>query len=193
MKTKATAAVCAALLALAAGAAGAAELGTLPALPDTVRDYPGFDARIYRDGRVLVAGQPDSAAVAALPEHGVTCVVNLRTPEEMENRKRVPFDEAARVAALGVDYVWIPLGGDDHPYTAAAVDSFAAALDAHPGPVLLHCASGGRAANMWVAYLVRHQGWNFAAALARGQAIAIRESPLAGLLERPVRLVLTDE
>jgi uncharacterized protein (TIGR01244 family) len=189
------------LAALLAGCSGApapavrppAAAGPLAAAPDTVADYPGFSGRLYRDGRVFVAGQPDSAAAAALPGRGVACVVNLRTPSEMGNRDRVPYDEAALLDGMQVDYVHVPLGGDDHPYTTAAVDSFAAALGRHEGPVLLHCASGGRAAYLWVAYLVRHEGMDFDEALARGRALGIRESPLDGLLGRRTKLVLVDE
>ena len=158
--------------------------------PDTVRDWPGFQARVWREGRVFIAGQPDSLALAAARDHGVTCVVNFRTPAEMNDRKRVPYDEAALAASLGLEYVYAPIGDGEHPYTPAAVDSVAAALARHDGPVLLHCTVGWRAAHVWVAYLVRHQGWDFAEALPRGERIAITESPLGGLLGRPVRLEL---
>jgi hypothetical protein len=43
---------------------------------------------------------------------------------------------------------------------------------------------------MWVAYLVRHQGWPFAEALARGEHIALTASPFNGLLGHPVELKL---
>jgi hypothetical protein len=45
----------------------------------------------------------------------VTAVVNLRTPREMGSREVAPFDDAALLAELGIEYVWIPLGGDEHP------------------------------------------------------------------------------
>lgn len=162
------------------------------ALPDTVRDWPGFQARLWRDGRVFIGGQPDSTALAAARDHGVACVVNFRTPAETNDRKRVPYDEAALAARLGLDYVTAPIGDPEHPYTPAAVDSVAAALARHDGPVLLHCTVGWRAAHVWVAYLVREQGWDFAAALTRGERIAITPSPLGGLLGRPVTLVPAD-
>jgi uncharacterized protein (TIGR01244 family) len=158
--------------------------------PDSVGDWPGFQMRLWREGRVFIGGQPDSTALAAARDHGVTCVVNFRTPAEMNDRKRVPYDEAALAAALGLDYVSAPIGDAEHPYTPAAVDSVAAALARHDGPVLLHCTVGWRAAHVWVAYLVRHQGWGFAEALPRGERIAITESPLGGLLGRAVRLEL---
>ena len=44
------------------------------------------------------------------------------------------------------------------------------------GRVLLHCASGLRATNLWVAYLVRHRSLEPAEALRQGQAIDPRAS-----------------
>jgi hypothetical protein len=43
-----------------------------------------------------------------------------------------------------------------------------------------------------VAYLIREQGFTLADALARGEAIAISQDPLEGLLGRPLALVDTD-
>lgn len=191
-------AACAALLAAGPAAAAPAapdpaapDLGlTREALPDTVADWPGFNARLWRDGRVFIGGQPDSTALRAAVERGVTCVINLRTPAEVNDRKRVPFDEAALARELGLEYVHLPMGDQEHPYSTAAVDSLAAALRRHHGPVLLHCTVGWRAAHAWVAYLVRHQGWPFPEALRRGERIAISESPFSGLLGRKTILEL---
>lgn len=160
--------------------------------PDTVSDYPGFTSRIFHEGRLFISGQPEEEAVHALPEHGVTCVVNLRTPHEMDDRERVSFDEKALVEELGIDYVSIPLGGADHPYTPEAVETFADALERHQGPVLLHCASGWRASYLWAAYLVKYQGFSVEDAYARGEAIGIGESPLGKLLGRRLKVVEAD-
>lgn len=191
-------AACAVVFAATSGAAAAGasapatpDLGlTREAMPDTVADWPGFNARLWRDGRVFIGGQPDSLALRTAAERGVTCVINLRTPAEMDDRKRVPFDEAALVRDLGLEYVHLPMGDQEHPYSTAAVDSLAAALRRHDGPVVLHCTVGWRAAHAWVAYLVRHQGWPFPEALRRGERIAISESPFSGLLGRETRLEL---
>jgi uncharacterized protein (TIGR01244 family) len=169
------------------------ELGIdLDGTPAEVEDFEGIERALYRDGRVLIGGQPDEQALERLQELGVTAVVNLRTPGEMNDRERVPYDEAAAVQELGMEYVWIPLGGDDHPYTAAAVDRITKTLAKHDGPVLLHCTMGWRASYLWVAYLVRERGMELQAALARGTAIAIPPSPLEGLLDRKLTLSYAD-
>ena len=160
------------------------------AAPDTVADWSGFQYRIHREGRVFVSGQPDSTALLELPDRGVTCVVNLRRPEEME--KRVDFDEAALLAELGVAYVSIPLGGDDHPYTPAAVDAFAAALAEHDGNILLHCTAAWRASHLWSAYLVKYHGFGIADAYGRGRAMGIGETPFEKFLETEMALTPVD-
>jgi uncharacterized protein (TIGR01244 family) len=174
----------------------------IPVVADLQIDRSGLPSRIdgiegvqplFRDGRVFVAGQPSPEALAQLHAQGVTAVVNLRTPAETEDRQRVPYDEAAAVAEFGMEYISIPLGGAEHPYIPQAVDRFAKALADHPGPVLLHCTIGWRASYLWVAYLIREQGFTLPDALARGEAIAITPDPLEGLLGRPLNVVHGDE
>ncbi|MGD8895593.1 MAG: sulfur transferase domain-containing protein [Acidobacteriota bacterium] len=160
--------------------------------PQRVEGIEGLHENTYRDGRVIIAGQPSAAALGELRDLGVTAVVNVRTPPEMENRETVPFDEAAVVEGLGVEYVTIPLGGRDHPYSPAAVDAFAAVLDRTEGDVLLHCGMAVRAAYLWVAYLVREKGVAVDEAWARGRAIAIGPDPLERLLGRPLTRTLAD-
>jgi uncharacterized protein (TIGR01244 family) len=176
--------------------AGSVQAGSDPALdfdraalPDTVSDFPGFQSRIFHEGRVFIAGQPDEDALRALPSRGVTVVVNLRTPEEMENRERIPFDEAAVLDELDIEYVWIPLGGDEHPYTPEAITIFIDALERHEGPVLLHCTVAWRASHLWAAYLVEEHGFPVSEAYARGEAMGIGRSPFAKFLDRELVMI----
>jgi len=162
---------------------------------DLPRELNGFDGEIrglWRDGRVLIGGQPDEPAFNRFKEMGVTVVVNFRSTAEMEDRDRVPFDEAAVVAGLGIEYVHIPLGGDDHPYTPQAVDRLADVLELHDGPVLIHCTVAWRASYMWAAYLVREQGFSLEDAMSRGEAMAIGDLPVEGLLGRQIQVVYAD-
>lgn len=175
---------------LPGGAAeGPAPLGLGPA-PEPVSGVEGVFRNLYRDGRVYVAGQPSAEALARFKELGVTAVVNLRTDAEMADRDRVPFDEAARLAELGIEYVHLPIGGDEEPFRPEVIERLDDVLRRHPGPVLLHCTVAWRASWVWAGYLVRYQGLSLDDALARGEAIALEPSPLEGLLGRPVRLEL---
>ena len=159
------------------------------ALPAPIEDIDGVTGGVFKDGRLFIAGQPDEGALRRFRELGVTVVINLRTPAEMDNRERVPFDEAGFVREQGMEYVHIPLGGDDHPYTPEAVATFAETLEKHGGAVLLHCTVAWRASYLWAAYLILYQDFDIAAALDRGEAIAISPPPLQGLLGRPLTLV----
>jgi len=187
------------VLAVLAAVGAAAQAPTAPVaapegsgVPVRVTDIEGVEARLYLDGRVYIAGQPSEAALARLKERGITAVVNLRTPREVADRHQVPYDEAAAAAGLGFEYVHIPLGGSDFPYTTEAVDRFASVLDRHSGPVLLHCAVAWRASYVWAAYLIRHRGFTLDAALARGEAIGISPNPLESLTGRQIKLVWDD-
>jgi uncharacterized protein (TIGR01244 family) len=159
------------------------------------RELNGFEGEIHglwRDGRVFIGGQPDEAALARFGELGVTVVINLRSVAEMSDRERVPFDEAEVVKALGMQYVHIPLGGEEHPYTPEAVDRLAGVLALHDGPVLLHCTVAWRASYMWSAYLIREHGFELDEAMVRAEAMAISDLPIEGLLGRQLELVYAD-
>jgi len=156
-------------------------------LPVTVTDIPGVERRVFRDGRVFLAGQPNRDALARFRDLGVTAVVNVRTPEEMANLDLVAFDLPAAVAELGMEYVVIPLNGRDYPYTPAAVERLAEVLRRHPDPVLLFCAGATRTSYLWSAYLVQHLGFDLETAMAHGRAAGIPPDPMEGLLGRPLR------
>lgn len=142
----------------------------------------GFAVMIADAGPVYIAGQPTEAALEAMQAEGVRKVINLRTEAEMSNRDMVPFDEAAKLDELGMEYVLIPQGPDD-TYTPAAVDAFAAAMADADGKVLVHCGSGVRASHMWAAYLVREKGMDLDAALAEAAAMNLKsETPVRALL-----------
>jgi uncharacterized protein (TIGR01244 family) len=196
-----TSGVVAAAGALVVAVSAIAQQGAVPApvleidragLPVEVKDIQGVQQRLFRDGRVFIGGQPSEQALERFKALGVTVVVNLRTQREMDNRQAVPFDEAAALAKLGLEYVHIPLGGDDNPWTPAAVERFAQALEKHRGPVLLHCTVAWRASYLWAAYLIRYGGLDLDEAMARGRAIGIGRDPLEGLTGRPLKVEWAD-
>ena len=134
-------------------------------------DTPGFQGMIADTGPAYVSGQPTEAALRAMAAQGVKTVISLRTQQEMDNRKQVPFDEPALVKELGMTYVHVPLGGPDTPYTPEAVAKVAAAMKAADGKVLLHCTVAWRASHMWAAYLVKEKGMSYEDALKAGEAM----------------------
>lgn len=164
---------------------------TGPAPAPVVLDPTGlFQEKFASVGDDLfIGGQPTEKALRDLKAKGVTTVVNLRMPQEME---KVGFDEAALLKELGITYVHIPLSGSpQNPYAPAALDRFAAAMASAPGKVLLHCTIAWRASHMWGAYLIRERKMAVPAALDQVRAINLRENapfgsqqPIEGLLGR---------
>ena len=86
---------------------------------------------------VIVCGQPTDEELAGLPGRGITTLVNLRPPEELEE------PEGPKVPA-GVTYVEIPFNratfGPEHVARMHEV------LDKAQGQVVVHCQGGTRAA-----------------------------------------------
>jgi uncharacterized protein (TIGR01244 family) len=141
---------------------------------------------------VFISGQPTEQGLRGLRDQGVTTVVNLRSPPEMA---RVPFDEAAVVKQLGMEYVYLPMRGTaELPYSPAAVKSFAAAMSNAKGKVLLHCTIAWRASHLWAAYLIQYRNVPVATALQQARMINLMDDmrmdgdkqPVEAFLGRPL-------
>lgn len=185
------------VLALVAPAAAQNIVGrdkTGPVPDPVVLDTTGmFQARFVSVGDdMFIGGQPTEKALRDLRARGVTTVVNLRMPEEME---RVGFDEAALVKELGMRYVHIPMRGTPaNPYGPKELDTFAAAMASAEGKVLLHCTVAWRASHLWAAYLIRERHVPVATALSQARTINLmddmrmggEQQPLESFLGRPV-------
>jgi uncharacterized protein (TIGR01244 family) len=143
-----------------------------PVVLDTHGQFQEKFASVGDD--VFISGQPTERALRDLRAQGVTTVVNLRTPPEMT--KSVPFDEAAVVRSLGMEYVNIPVRGTaDMPYSPEALKSFAAAMASAKGKVLLHCTVAWRASHMWAAYLIQYRDVPVTKALAEARTINLMD------------------
>jgi uncharacterized protein (TIGR01244 family) len=173
-------------LALAACASTPAPLAQAPApaAAPAVAAGPGFVERSLARGDVLIGAQPAAADFAALRAAGVTRVFNLRTAEEMA---MVGFDEAAVAAAVGMSYAQSPVGGAAG-FTPAVLEAFAREMEAADGKLLLHCASGNRAGNLYAAWLVRYQGKSPDAAFREVAPLGLWPLPMERLLGRPLRI-----
>lgn len=155
-------------------------------LPAEVGRRGPVRTRIHRDpeGRVAISAQPNVDTLRWLADEGIATIVNLRSTFELENR--MPYDTGT-LAELGLTGVEIPLGWDDG-YDPAAVDRLAEVMATTEGPVLLHCASGGRARTMYTAYLVRHEGVSLDAAMRRAAVLGGGPSSLERLLDERIEM-----
>ena len=162
--------------------------GTVPA-PVALDRRGLFQDKFARVGDdVFIGGQPTERALRELREQGVTTVVNLRSPPEMQ---RVPFDEAALVKELGMEYVYLPMRGTPElPYSPAAVKAFAAAMTSAKGKVLLHCTIAWRASHLWAAYLIQYRNVPVATALQQTRMINLMDDHRMDGDQQPVEAFL---
>lgn len=121
-------------------------------------------------GGILNASQPDEARLRELASQGVTRIVNLREPREMEDLKSRGYDEEKLAKELGLEYVNVPIGAWP-TFTPEALAKIAAAFEGSKGKVLYHCASANRTTLAFVPYLVRYQGMSLDEATKVGEAM----------------------
>ena len=156
-----------------------------PVALDTRGLFQDKFARVGDD--VFIGGQPTERALRELRDQGVTTVVNLRSPPEM---KRVPFDEAALVKELGMEYVYLPMRGTaELPYSPAAVKAFAEAMSNAKGKVL-HCTIAWRASHLWAAYLSQYRNVPVATALQQTRMINLMDDHRMDGDQQPVEAFL---
>ena len=128
--------------------------------------------------RVYSAGQPAAGDWAGIAARGVTTVIDLRPDAERPGR-----DEAAEVEAAGLAYRRIPVAGPQD-LTPEAARTLWQAIDAAPGKVLVHCASGNRAGALLAIAAAREGG------MASGQALELGREGGMTSTEARVREVL---
>jgi uncharacterized protein (TIGR01244 family) len=123
---------------------------------DSIRNYRRLNER------VATAGQPSEAQLRDIADAGFRSIINLA----LKTSPGALPDEAERVAALGLDYVHIPV--DFKAPTAADYERFAKAMDARrEQPVFVHCIANYRVSAFIAIYRVKRLGWDQAKALAK--------------------------
>ena len=119
----------------------------------TIEGITGF-AQV--ETTVACAGAVTPSAVAGIKKMGFASIINLR----LDNEKGAEIDaEASAAKAAGINFVHLPLSGA-MPDPAVA-DRFLKIIT-EPGnqPAFIHCASGNRAAAMWLIKRVLIDKWD---------------------------------
>jgi uncharacterized protein (TIGR01244 family) len=160
-----------------------------PTLPVSIGDAP--EVFTATDANITVSAQPTEQMLRALAEHGCTLVINCRTAGEMTN---VGFNESALSKKLGMTYVEIPLGGNEG-YDPADVARLKNILAANPtAKTLLHCASGGRSTQLYIAHLATNEGLTLEQAQQRArEAGMLQPGSLERLMGAPVESRIRSE
>lgn len=114
-----------------------------------------------RPGLMVLPGIPDAATLASLKSLGITHVVNLRLPSEGNFTPEVDS-----IRSSGATYLSCPL---DREPTFLELDSFRVQMSALPpgAKVLVHCATGNRAAGALFVY------WTLDQRIPEGEALAL--------------------
>ena len=124
----------------------AASPGTLQAQTVTKPSVPGVTNFARLDTTIACAGATTPAAVAEVKTMGFASVINLREASEPGAEIEA---EAAAAQAAGIRFIHLPFN-TAKPDPAVA-DSFLKAItDPTNHPAFVHCASGNRAAAMWM-------------------------------------------
>jgi uncharacterized protein (TIGR01244 family) len=163
--------------------ANGSPIANLP-MPTALDTTGMFQAKFVRVGDdIFIGGQPTEKALRELKAQGVTVVINLRTPPEMQSA--VKFDEPALIQQLGMRYVYLPMRGNaEFPYSPEAVTKLAEAVRSANGKVLLHCTIAWRASHLWAAYLIKERGVPVETALANARAINLMDTMRMGVSGR---------
>ncbi|HEY6219216.1 MAG TPA: sulfur transferase domain-containing protein [Gemmatimonadaceae bacterium] len=149
-----------------------------PVALDTTGMFQAKYAKVGDD--MFIGGQPTEKAIRELKAQGVTTIVNLRTPPEMDPA-RIGFDEEALAKQLGIRYVHIPMRGNaEMPYSPENLKKFADAMSSADGKVLLHCTIAWRASHMWAAYLIQYRGMPVENALKQTRSINLMDDMRMG-------------
>ena len=114
-------------------------------------------------GRVIIGPQPKESDFAELEAQGVKAVINMRRASEMQD---LPFLQDYLTQKHNMSYNRVPIGGDEDAYSPEKLAAFAQAIQQSTDEkVLIHCASGYRASQLYAAYLVAYEKMSPNAAL----------------------------
>jgi uncharacterized protein (TIGR01244 family) len=123
---------------------------------------------------IACAGATAPAGVGELKRLGYASIINLRQPTEAGADVDA---EAAAAQAAGMRYVHLPLNGAAPD--PAIVDQFLkAVVDPANQPVLVHCATGNRAAALWMIKRMVVDGWDADRASTEAAALGLTSPAL---------------
>lgn len=106
--------------------------------------------RKIADG-IYIGAQPTEQDLQDCKRHGIGTVIDFRLPGETAT------PNAARVQACGMEYVNVPV--NKARLSVGQVDDLVRAMEEKPGPYLVHCATGARAAMLLALAEARRHGW----------------------------------
>lgn len=155
-------------------AIGAAFLATSAYAQVTKPAVPGVTNFAKLESTIACAGATTPAGVAEVKKLGYASIINLR--QATENGAEIDAEAAAATEA-GVRFVHLPLNGAS-PDPAVVERFLEAVVDPANQPVLVHCASGNRAAALWMIKRMVVDGWDADRASTEAAALGLTNATL---------------
>jgi len=140
----------------------------------TKETLPGVTNFAKLETTIACAGATTPQAVAGLKQMGYASIINLREATEAG----ADIDaEAAAAKTAGINFIHLPFNtASPNP---AVVDSFLKAVtDTKNQPAFVHCASGNRAAAMWMIKRMQLDKWDAERAGAEASALGLTNGAL---------------
>lgn len=140
----------------------------------TKETLPGVTNFARLETTIACAGATTPQAVAGLKQMGYASIINLREASEAG----ADIDaEAAAAKTAGITFIHLPFNtASPNP---AVVDSFLRAVtDSKNQPAFVHCASGNRAAAMWMIKRMQVDKWDAERAGAEAAALGLTSGAL---------------
>jgi uncharacterized protein (TIGR01244 family) len=135
---------------------------------------PGVTNFAKLESTIACAGATTPAAVAEVKKLGYASIINLRQPNEAGADLEA---EAAAAKDANIRYVHLPLNSSAPD--PAVVDQFLkAVVDPANQPVFIHCASGNRAAALWMIKRMVVDGWDGDRASTEATALGLSSPAL---------------
>jgi len=147
---------------------------TLNAQIVTREMVPGVTNFAHLETTIACAGATSSAAVPGLKKMGYAAIINLREANEVG--ADIAGEEAAAQAA-GITFIHLPLSSTS-PDPAVAAGFLKAVTAPANQPVFVHCASGNRAAAMWMIKRMVVDKWDADRAGEEAAALGLTNSTL---------------
>jgi uncharacterized protein (TIGR01244 family) len=126
--------------------------------------------RKIADG-IYIGAQPTEQDLQECKRHGIRTVIDFRLPGETAT------SNAARVQACGMDYANVPV--NKASLSVGQIDDLVKVMKEKPGPFLVHCATGARAAMLLALAEARKHRWTAERAFeeARNMGFDLKASP----------------
>jgi uncharacterized protein (TIGR01244 family) len=138
------------------------------------RDVPGVKNFAALETTIACAGAVTPEGVAEVRKLGYASIINLRRASE--DGANVEAEEAAARQA-GIRYVHVPFDGAT-PDPAVADQFLAVIKDPANQPALVHCATGNRAAALWMIKRLVVDGWSPERATAEAKQLGLTSEKL---------------